>query len=414
MIENQLLNKVKEILAEDRQQGIESGTLFNIFELLDVNTKEVKMCKVIAELINPRGTYPNSKILLKTFAGMVLQVDLEENEFDNVRVHTEYKTDTNRRIDIVIETPKRFIPIEVKIYAGDQNTQCGDYYWYSSKKEKPIPSNVYYLTLDGSLPSDESCRGLTLYEHGYKEVTLISFKKSILEWLCYCLEIDDVTKDAVSYVVLKQLKDALERLCNDMSDKSNSEISKLIKSDKEMMKAAFSLTDVVLEERIRLIIRMFEEFTGRILTGKSNAELLDNKFDYRFKDYDRVKRYYHVKASTNPGISFKIGKVINGRDIWFRIELGHHLYCGLVNSKDGDWIQCDLTEKEIKELTGIDARIDGWWLFWEYLPFDDSNGTIPDFKQSNELYFDLFDEKGFEEFISSCMTKIYSILEKLS
>lgn len=415
MLGIELLNKVKNILNEGRQQDIESGKLFNIFELLDVNTKEVKMCKLIAELINPNGTCPNSKILLKTFIKMVLQEELEEIEFVDAKVHTEYKTDTNRRIDIVIETKKRFIPIEAKIYAGDQNAQCSDYYWYSLNKGKKNPSNVYYLTLDGSWPSEESCIGLTLYEDGYKEVTPISFDKSILGWISYCLEIDDVKRDIVSYVVLKQLKDALERLCNTMCGKSNSEISKFIKSDKEIMKAAFSLTDIVLEERIQLIIRMFEEFIKRISDEGVNAELLDNKFDYRSKDYDKVKRYYHVKTSTNPGISYKLGKTINGLDIWFRIELGHYLYCGLVTSRNGDWIQCDLTEKEIKETTGIDAKTDGWWLFWEYLPIDDDNKeSTPNFKQANELYYELFDEDRFDSFISKCMIRIVEIFKKLS
>ena len=415
MQEYDLLIKIKDLLEDSRQRDMDNGDLFNIFELLDVNTKEVKMCRVIAELINPCGTYPKSKVLFKAFTNMVLQLDLDEEEVNEAKVYTEYKTDTNRRIDIVIETPKRFIPIEAKIYAGDQNAQCGDYYRYSLQKNKKFPSNVYYLTLDGSYPSDESCIGLTSFMDGYKEVTPISFKKSILEWLGHCLGFDEIKEDIVSYVVLKQLNEALERLCDTMHGRSNSEISKLIKSDKEMMKTAFSLADVVLNERNQLIIKMFEEFTKRIVDKDFVLELLENKFDYRSKNYDKVERYYHVKTSTNPGISYKTNKRINGKDIWFRIELGHYLYCGLVNTENDDWVQCDLSEKEIKENTGNDARIDGWWLFWEYLPIDDdSMDSTPNFKQSNDLYYELFDEDGFDTFISKCMSKIVEVLKKFS
>lgn len=414
MKEFYLLKKAKSMLDENRKRDVENGKLFNIFELLNINTKEVKMCKVIAELINPCGTYQNSKILFEMFAKMVLRIELEPAEYDSAKVYTEYKTDTNRRIDIVVETSMRFIPIEAKIYAGDQSAQCGDYYRYSLKKGKAIPSNVYYLTLNGSWPSDESCIGLTAYEDGYKEITPISFEKSILEWIGYCLEIEDIKNDAVSFVVLKQLKEALERLCNTMDNKSNAEISEFLKSDKEMMRAAFSLTDIVLRERNQLIVRMFDELVKRIDAESFNVELLDNKFDYRSKNYDKVERYYHVKTSTNPGLSYKTAKRINSKDIWFRIELGQYLYCGLVTSKGGDWVQCDLTEKEIQELVGFDARIDGWWLFWEWLPVDDdSEDSTPNFKQANELYFELFDEEGFEKFIQNCMVRINEVLKSV-
>lgn len=413
MQELDLLKKVKTLLEENRKRDIENGNLFNIFELLDVNTKEVKMCKVIAELINPRGTYPNSKILFETFMNMVLQIELGEEEYSSAKVYTEYKTDANRRIDIVVETSKRFVPIEAKIYAGDQNAQCGDYYRYSLNKGKVIPSNVYYLTLDGVWPSEDSCLGLTKYEDGYKEVTPISFEKSILEWIGYCLDIEKITNDAVSFVILKQLERALERLCNAVDNKTNSEISELIKSDKETMQAAISLTDIVFKERSQMIINVFDELDKRI-NAEFNISLLDNKFDYRPKNSDKAERYYHVKSTTNPGISYNTGKKINGKDIWFRIELGIYLYCGFVTSKDGDWVQCDLTEKEIKELVGVDARIDGWWLFWEYLPIDDdSEDSTPNFKQANTPYYDLFDAEGFEKFISSCMEKINGLLKNI-
>ncbi|TAH59676.1 MAG: hypothetical protein EWM50_07655 [Gottschalkiaceae bacterium] len=39
----------------------------------------------------------------------------------------EYPIDEDRRIDIVIACASRFIPIEVKIHARDQYSQCYDY-----------------------------------------------------------------------------------------------------------------------------------------------------------------------------------------------------------------------------------------------------------------------------------------------
>lgn len=54
---------------------------------------------------------------------------------DTLLTHTdvikEYVIDNDHRIDIVIQNVRFFIPIEVKIYAGEQEGQCYDYYEYA-------------------------------------------------------------------------------------------------------------------------------------------------------------------------------------------------------------------------------------------------------------------------------------------
>ena len=48
-------------------------------------------------------------------------------------VTTEYAIDENRRIDIVLDDGNIFIPIEVKIYAGEQEQQLADYAAFSRR-----------------------------------------------------------------------------------------------------------------------------------------------------------------------------------------------------------------------------------------------------------------------------------------
>jgi hypothetical protein len=73
-----------------------------------------------------------------------------------------------RPIDIVIEGGGRFIPIEAKIYAIDQNGQCYDYCAYARTKDKA--AKIVYLTLFGDAPSKDS-RG----ELGDDDIILLSF-----------------------------------------------------------------------------------------------------------------------------------------------------------------------------------------------------------------------------------------------
>ena len=77
-----------------------------------------------------------------------------DEELNHAVVTTEYLIDRERRIDIVIELGQRFIPIEVKIYAGEQKSQCYDYYTFARTKDKN--AKVVYLTLSGYFPSKYS------------------------------------------------------------------------------------------------------------------------------------------------------------------------------------------------------------------------------------------------------------------
>lgn len=51
---------------------------------------------------------------------------------DQAIVTAEYAIDDERRIDI--EIGSYFLPIEVKIYAADQKSQCFDYYQYAKEE----------------------------------------------------------------------------------------------------------------------------------------------------------------------------------------------------------------------------------------------------------------------------------------
>ena len=147
-----LLSEVSKILKEHKQNRIKNGDDFNIFKITGIQSDEVKICRMLAEIIDPNGTHSEGQFFIRSFVKKVLYLDIAEDELISARVYVEYHTGADRRIDIAIVTNKRFVPIEVKIYAEDQTRQCKDYYDFALTQKKPVESKVYYLTLDGHLP----------------------------------------------------------------------------------------------------------------------------------------------------------------------------------------------------------------------------------------------------------------------
>lgn len=107
---------------------------YNVFDVLGVNHKEVIMCRFLADLLSPDGMHGCGTLFLNTFFEEVLREHVNnERLMSHTTVLTEYVIDDARRIDIVIRNAHFFIPIEVKIYADEQEGQCYDYYACASK-----------------------------------------------------------------------------------------------------------------------------------------------------------------------------------------------------------------------------------------------------------------------------------------
>ena len=90
-------------------------------------------------------------LFLKSFMHDLLKEDsVSDLSLAHTDVVKEFVIDHERRIDIVIQNPCFFIPIEVKIYAGEQEGQCYDYYQYARN------AKMVYLTRFGDVPSEYS------------------------------------------------------------------------------------------------------------------------------------------------------------------------------------------------------------------------------------------------------------------
>lgn len=139
--------------------------IFNVFDVLSVQYKEVIMCRMLKDLLDPKGKHGKGNKFLKLFFKVIKEskgeiVPEEVLDNSNIQVNTEYSIDGNRRIDILIRVGARYIPIEVKIYAREQQNQVRDYLNYCQAKQRQAGNKdktvLLYLTLDGHEPSEKS------------------------------------------------------------------------------------------------------------------------------------------------------------------------------------------------------------------------------------------------------------------
>lgn len=177
------INTILSTLAERLSKGTPSNTekeSFNIFNVLGVETKEVIICRFLGELLNPHGSHGLGPLPLEAFLKDVIDSSYTKADLEDAEVVLEDVIDNNRRVDIAIYIADKVYPIEVKVWAGDQDAQLHDYYNYYFKKYQN--NKIYYLTPTRWEPSSDSRGDLK------DQIVCLSFEKDISNWLDNILE----------------------------------------------------------------------------------------------------------------------------------------------------------------------------------------------------------------------------------
>lgn len=361
---------------------------FNLLTVSGVARREVQMCRIIGELLKPNGCHNMGTAFLKSFFSDVLKMKTSDESYDAAELATadvilEYGIDDLRRIDIVIKTSKRRVPIEVKIEAGDQEKQCADYLIHAEN------SPLYYLTIDGHLPSEYSISAEEL-----ANIKVISWKADIYAWIENSLKHADNTS---LIFVLTQILDAIDRISGATEERMTREISKNLLTSKKRMLAAMSLEKGLIPLKTDFLRSIFTAVESEIMQGKILPAKLNNKYDYA----KRIDSYYTKKAgSTYPGISYRVTpENKSGLQLWVRLELDHRMYISLVvTDETGEHInslqyQNDpfLKEfidkcKESLDYSGFTTlKSSDWWFSWKYC-------NDIDYQSCNNAYIESIDE----------------------
>ena len=424
------MSAIEELLKKvyDTTQSIpvyHSKTSYNLFETLEISGKEVLMCRFLADLLNPEGSHGCGILFLKTFLEEVLQ---EKRMPDSLLSHTivtkEYVIDKDRRIDLVIQNADFFIPMEVKIYAGEQEGQCFDYFEHAKN------SKMVYLTRFGDTPSlySRKQRGgsgiLSL-----SQIQCISWSEDISGWLDRRLgSLPQLVEEAV-----QQYLDTIHRVSDGRKRKKMEKIMEVLHESPDYFAAGLEIERTMKQAKIKLIRMVFDDFKEAMepLTKKYGLKL---ETDAKYYSYENPKhdRFYDC-YSTYPGLNYVVKQAKFQKEslqMWFRIEIEQNLFAGFslfdmeAEPQDGyskGYQVNEITEGLINEAAKyLDREIivpENWWFAWNY-----SNGKrsyqeqeVPDFKAINDCAVSLVDPETRKEYVKEAVAGFeQSLLAKLS
>ena len=402
----QLLDEVKKIVIRNHAESFRQGKEFNIFYIQGIASDEVRVCRFMKELLDPKGSHGQGDIFLRRFMTDVLKTDdfFSDAEYRNARVTQEELTDNGRRIDLVIHIKgHRLFPVEVKIYASDQTDQCCDYYRYARSLDPE--TKIYYLTLDGHEPSDESKRDL---QPGQFEC--LSFSDDILTWLDDCLNASGLERIYSVRELLIQFRDVIRKLTGRQKGKMMDEIRETITASYENVMAAVQVSKVLPDIKIE---KMREVFTGikSHMASHGFTESTDNYLP-RSEDYYRKGKY------TWPSINFILhtsDKEVEGK-IALRFEIGDTLYIGITpwysdNNAGGEKRQSieDYVKNNLKPADTELLKKNKYWYWTKNL----HEACLVQFMSENDEYYKLYDKKGFEDYMNGVCFSIDSILHSI-
>lgn len=400
-----LSSSVELISDKYNQINKSTGRLFNFFDITRISWKEVQICMFIYELLNPKGRHFQNGKYLSLFCKYVLDIEVTDKQCDNARVYREYLIKNDRRIDIFIEIGEMKIPIEVKIFASDKESQCADYVEYAKG------AKLYYLTLHEQMPDEISKKG-----HD-DDIINITFDTQILMWLEKCLEDRQTVQIAPIRENILQFDSVVRNLTGRMEDDKEMDIKELIISSEKNIKSAIDIERSLKGAKTQLLKIVLSDID--IAIGDKLNKLKNTMYSYDADNFKLVNTYYDTKSSKLPGIDYLLFENVKPNvDILLRIEVDYNLFFGLCVVENNERKESLLNNSEIKEIfpklstSQIQEKREGCWLYWEFLLNDEQSQT-PNFKEFNEIYFSLADEVKRKIFVEKSVEQILNFKNKV-
>lgn len=412
MIEQQFLNTLEQIKnACNMIDAKESATAkhFNVFKILDVTYDEVRLCRILYELLDPRGKHAQGDAFLRLFLNQVLGiVDITEEEYKTLRVHREYVMAADRRIDLAIQTSKRFIPIEVKVYAQDQRDQCADYISFARNNGLNKNDNwqLYYLTRFGEAPSAYSINS------NLTRIKNISWLHDIIPWLMTCEGL--VYQKGLQSIssIISQFIDSINFFTETVEDEKMQAMSEILTKDSDTFRSALLLESAMTEIKTQWLMKLFQMLTTTMEEKGHPRSKSTALYDF---DGPKGSNFYDNRNTTYPGVCFKYENrqhIDSSYEIYARLEIWQNsVGVGYFVIKEGAGAVLDITN-QLPHPFDIEKKITRWWSSWKYVTLN--GGASPDFKNpaENEPYIKwVTDEIYRQQFVNQCVVDLISLLE---
>lgn len=425
-----IIQEVSEIMHQHNAEHQNDVKPYNIFTVLGVAYKEVIMCRFLTDLLNPAGEHYKGSKYLRSFLRDVLHfTQLSDEDIGKCRVYVEFLIDQDRRIDIVIKNNEVFIPIEVKINAGEQESQCYDYYRYAVRKDEN--AKVVYLTKNGTPPTSYSTtveKDGIRYEMPKDKIICVSFQDDIRLWLEKILE----SEQGDMYQIISQFLWTIRKVTGAIDEKMKAKIQDVLIKNEENFKSGLEIAKIIDAAKAELIVKVMQEFEIQMkcLEEKYSLEK-DIRADWYSYETTANEQFYKT-YSTYPGLNYVVTDCFfknKNQKMWFRIEVEHNLFAGFCMfdysdeavENEGNQIDKmdDVLKSEIMEKLDLEeVNNDDWWIVWKYLPTGDCNSRIdydliPNFKEMNEAAIRLADVDNRKEFVAESIKVIEQQLLRL-
>ncbi len=435
-------NLLSEIIQKNSMEDISKEAqinCYNLYKVLGVQNDERKLCRFLADLLSPSGQHNQNALYLNLFVEKILingdhfpKSYFGTDNYSNARVHTEINISNQNSenygfIDIGIWIGKRFIPMEVKIYARDQEYQCYRYYTYAHDFDPE--TKVCYLGRKAcSKPSQISIVNEEIELLPDSCFFQISFEYEILHWLSMCLDVSKSRGIPLVINAIKQSMEVIRGFTKDSIEEKNMDVINAIMSSPNNIQAAFLIEEQIQTVRIMMIEKVLKSLEEAVDDQCTKRMLIKDTQYYYY--LDKKDSFYNSKyTSSYPGINYRCNSVqlTDGLELWFRIEIDFRLFAGyciydtnMLTQKD------DYKSKTINEICSripdMEINREDWWISWKYLPFgmSEANEECPDFKDFSDryapgyrAYTSLFNEEYFCMFIDRCRQQINHMLDIL-
>lgn len=376
-----LLQKVSAINKKYENIADVTGERFNIFRILKVESKEVKMHSAfLAELLNPSGSHQQKDSFLKLFIQIFKIKGFEHLDKIDAEIKVE-EVNKFGRIDIIIKPLLgRTIVIENKIFALDQFEQLIRY-----KREYP-DCHLLYLTLDGREPDSSSIKNESVLLKKSEDYFIISYKEDIIEWLLACRK--EAANQPLLRETLTQYINLIKYLTHQtMSEQTKIEVIDTIISNAENIEAAENIANSWKAVKYKII----DNLKTKIINDdyiKGSLEL-HVAFNNDYVLGDKNSSFWFYKKGWKCCICFCFD--MNFDSVFFGI-------CNLDEN-----IQMDLTlrnsldEKLLKTNIGKNLNFENWlWVsdfeIWDTTPWKNIEAVIPNaIKEKLEIFISNFE-----------------------
>lgn len=387
---------------------------FNVFDLIINPYDEVHLhSRMIYSILTERKFQKQFLMSFLNFIDVSLPDDVSFSGFNNINVEKE-KAIPNGRVDLFISFKIKNISynvlIENKLLAGDQPEQMNRYKSYMNSY--PNDNNyVYYLTLDGSAPSEDSTKSLD-------EIKLISYDSEIMNWIEDCIKI--ASREPGVREVLIQYSSLLERLTGKDVD-FILELKEYLLKEPENFIIANSMIPALNDAKAELQLRfwkkleesldvMFENFPNINYKKMNINKELGNL--HQFYTESKVNALYKSKSGACYGINYSLDITKYIGDVVFRVEYNKSdgVFYGLKKFEEK---KLDENSEEYKifsdKFKPYEFKTSPWWFVWKYINL---NGKRFNFlNMDKDLSYLLLDENKLDSFIKSVTSEIKSFID---